>query len=352
MTPGTERSLSASLSADRDKRTRYAEDTYVQESTGQLAGLTGDVDGFARDHGVLLLKPDAVRARRLTAAIDWLEQGGYRIVCARRVLLDRHMVRALWYFQWNIASPERRRVADLLTTSCPSLVLVVRGAARPDVPVPVDLTHRKGPTDPGRRAPGQLRYVLGRYTYLLNLVHTADEPADVLRELGVYFAEDERADVFAEALDGRDRGGDARALADRICRGAGARSLALGDAVVRLDQDAGALLDRGGLPAEARRALAEARGRIHDEGDDGVAALLRTAWRHRLPLDDWSVVVAGAWVLPMRRPGGTALLEGVPPERWRRHTEAAHRTGPTPAMSRRPAEVNHAATGVLPHRPA
>ena len=61
-----------------------------------------------------------------------------------------------------------------------------------DVPASVELTGLKGPTDPDARAPGQLRHLLGRYSYLLNLVHTPDEPADVLRELGAAEAAVER----------------------------------------------------------------------------------------------------------------------------------------------------------------
>ncbi len=351
MTPRPGPMLSPRLSAGEDKRAWYAADTYVQECLGQLADLTDDVDGFAHEHALLLCKPDAVRARRLDAAIGWLGDNGFRIVSARPVMLDRHTVRALWYFQWNIASPERRRIADLLTTSCESLVLVVRGSA-PDLPASVALTHRKGPTDPGRREPGQLRYLLGRHTYLLNLVHTPDEPADVLRELGVYFGAAERADVLAEALLGEDRADEATALADRICRGAPARSLGLADATGHLVRESAALLARDDLPADARHALTEARERIAHDGEDGLAALLRTAWRHRLPLDDWSVVVAGAWVLPMRQPVGAALLESVSPERWRHHIAAVRRSGPHHVPSRRAVEVSHAAPGVLPHHSA
>lgn len=317
-TTGAPPVLPAELTADPDKRAWYTEDTYLQESLGQLRTLTDDASSFARRHAVLLCKPDAVLARRLTPAIDWLEHNGFQIVSARRITLTRHVVRALWYFQWNIASPERRRCADRLVAAADSLVLVVRGPEQ-DEPASVLLTERKGPTDPARREPGQLRHLLGRYSYLLNLVHTPDEPADVLRELGVYFAETERADVFVEALSGRDRGTEARELAELICAHAEPRSLRFHDAAAVLAQEVDALLAGGTLGATARGELAEAHTLLATDRGAGCAALLSVAWRHRLPLDDWSVVVAGSYVLPMKQPSAVPLLHGGSVERWRRH---------------------------------
>lgn len=175
--------ISPALSCDPRKRVLFGSDTYFLESVEQLATLTADVDGFLHRHAALLLKPDAVVSRQLPTTVDWLAREGFRIVAAERTRLTPNTVRSLWYFQWNLATPERRRLADLFTDTCDAVVLVVRRDAEgteapPSAPASVVLTERKGPTDPGARVPGQLRYATGRYSYLLNLVHTPDEPAD------------------------------------------------------------------------------------------------------------------------------------------------------------------------------
>lgn len=102
--------------------------------------------------------------------------------------------------------------------SCDSVVLVVRPEAEEAwaPPTSVVVTERKGPTDPKARIPGQLRYEIGRYSYLLNLVHTPDELTDVARELGVHFDTATRERVYASALEGADQSGRALELAARL----------------------------------------------------------------------------------------------------------------------------------------
>ncbi|MEV6900518.1 hypothetical protein [Amycolatopsis sp. NPDC051372] len=94
-------------------------------------------------------------------------------------------LRALWYFQWNTATPQVRRIADHCADSL-LLVVAPAGDQGPlaDLPVPVRLTELVGPGDPAAREPGRLRTELGRYA-LLNLVHSAGDTADMLRDLGI-----------------------------------------------------------------------------------------------------------------------------------------------------------------------
>jgi nucleoside diphosphate kinase len=182
--------VSPLLTTHDGKRLWYGRDTYFIECLEQVCGLTDDVIEFAHGCAVLLLKPEAVVTRQLIPAVDWLGANGFRVVAAEPVRLTRTMVRALWYFQWNLATPQRRRLADLLVEMGDCLVVVVRCADRPPLqPASVLLTTLKGPANPQARSPGQLRHLLGGPSYLLNVAHTADEPADVLRELGVYFDE-------------------------------------------------------------------------------------------------------------------------------------------------------------------
>ena len=58
-----------------------------------------------------------------------------------------------------------------------------------------------------------LRYEVGSLNYQLNLVHTADEPADMIRELGVLCERELRVDLIRRALSGADSRDDAYQLA-------------------------------------------------------------------------------------------------------------------------------------------
>lgn len=294
--------VSPLLTCNPAKQRLYGADTYYQEGHEHLAALTDDVPGFAHHHAALLLKPDAVVARRLQAAVQWLAAHDFRIVGAATTRLTRTMIRALWYFQWNLATPYRRRLAALFLEDADALVLVVRPGRELDVPASVELTRLKGPTDPEARLPGQLRHVLGRHSYLLNLVHTPDEPADVVRELAVHFDDAERDRLLRSVLAGEDRTRHALDLAGRLYDATEPRALDFEPAVERLCE------------ALSRR--------LGPHPDACPRRLLETAWRHGADLDPWDTVIVGSKVLPMRQPGRTPVLEGTDAGTWRRHLTA------------------------------
>nr|WP_232541726.1 nucleoside-diphosphate kinase [Nocardia bovistercoris] len=272
----------------------YRTDTYVLETVDQLRESGVDATEFARRHAMLLLKPDAIVARAVEPTLEWLGANGFPVVGAYRVPVDRHLARALWYFAWNIASPERRRLADLLVGISDALVLLVRGEDG-RIPVSVRLTEAKGPTDPRKRRPEHLRYVLGRHSYLLNLVHSPDDPADVLREFAIYFDERTRTGILAA-----DHGSDAVAHAARLAKDLYAstpeRGFDRADALARLRSDTGAA---GGTWS-----------------DDDCARLLYDAWARDIDIDPWSAIVLGSHVLPMRTGTQSQTLRPVTVNDW------------------------------------
>ena len=285
------------------KLAAYVGDTYFLECSDQLGSCR---DEFARTHGLLFLKPDAIVARAVEPTLDWLHDNDFRVVDARRIVTGRHLVRALWYFQWNIASPQRRRLADILLAVSDSLLLIVADDAR-ELPTTVRLTERKGPTAPAQRAPGELRHLLGGSTYLLNLVHSTDEPADVIRELGIYLGTDERAEAISRAREGSDRSTAAAAIAAELYATTPARSF---------DTEAAKL-------AILARAGAELSGLDVDSPAAAWAEAIETLWRKETSADPWDILVVGATVLPMRTPDGSQTLGGVDPTSWynRRNNE-------------------------------
>lgn len=263
-------------------------DTYVIESIDHLreAGL-GPAD-FAARYALLLLKPDAIVARGVDITLDWLQDNGYRVVYAERVHADRHVSRAMWRTSWLTASAQRRRLADLLVGICDALVLVItRDDTDPGEAVTVRLTREKGPTDPRRRVAGELRHALGINSYLLNLVHTPDEPVDVLREFSILFDEPTRARCLAALTQPGADGAvpTPRALGRALYAEVPARSFTLTDAVERLRADLAAA--GVAVPAE------------DEPAPDAAAALIDAARTAGVATDPWSTIVAGSHVLPL-----------------------------------------------------
>ncbi|QIS10227.1 nucleoside-diphosphate kinase [Nocardia arthritidis] len=296
----TVRELLTTLTPQAEKVDAYVADTYLLETVDHLDRLGIDPAKFGRQHSLLLLKPDAIVARAVEPTLEWLADNGFQVVGAERVAVNRHVARALWYFAWNIASPERRRLADLLVGISDVLVLVVR-AADAALPVSVRLTEAKGPTDPRKRKPGELRHLLGRHSYLLNLVHSPDDPADTLREFAIYWDESRRGEVIARAEAGADGTARAREIAAELYAGTPARGFDRADALERIRRD----ITDGGAPVPADL-----------ESDADCARLLYDAWAAGQQLDPWSVLVLGSHVLPMRIGTGPQTLRPVSAKEW------------------------------------
>ncbi|GAA5068856.1 nucleoside-diphosphate kinase [Nocardia callitridis] len=302
--PQTEelRALLERLTPQPAKVAAYLGDTYFQETVEHLDRFDLDAEEFARSHSILLLKPDAIVARALEPTLQWLADNDFQVVTSARIPVDRHLARALWYFAWNIASPERRRLADLLVGISEVLVLLVRGRDG-QVPVPIRLAESKGPTDPRKRVPGQLRYLLGRHNYLLNLVHSPDDPADVLRELSVYFDERTRTVVLSQAGIGGERSAETKILAEQLYAATPARGFDRAEATARILRD-------------VARSGATVGSEFDPVSDSDCARLLYAAWERDLDLDPWSVIVLGSHVLPMRTGTGAQMLRPVSAHDW------------------------------------
>ncbi|MFC8043876.1 nucleoside-diphosphate kinase [Nocardia sp. NPDC057353] len=297
--------LLARLTPQPAKVAAYRGDTYVAETVEQVQRFGLDPAAFATSHSLLLLKPDAIVARAVDPTLNWLADNGYRLVAAEIVPVNRHLARALWYYAWNIASPERRRLADLLVQISDAMVLVVTAAADP-LPVPIRLARDKGPTDPRKRRPGELRHLLGRDNYLLNLVHTPDDPADVLRELAIYFPEHRRADIISAT--------DSRLTSAEISRAAA------GDAVVtprprELAEKLYARTPERSFDKDTalQRVLADL---APGATDADPATLLTEALTAGTPIDPWSAIVLGSHLLPMRTGTEPQTLPPVTPTHW------------------------------------
>ncbi len=262
---------------------RYCRDTYFLETRDALQQLSIDPDEFAWRTALLLLKPDAAVTGGMRRAVTWLTEHGYRIVGAHARALNHLHVRALWYFNWHSATPERRRLADQLAELSASIVLVV---THPDEsgPASVRLTRDKGPADPAQRVPGQLRHALAAGTYLLNQVHSPDDPDDVLRELSIYFAEPELRDVVSAWAAGIDAARDALRLADLIESGVERRSGDLQVAHRMVWQH----LQASGATDTPRT------------GPEWLAAI-DLAVGHHVPVDPWYRIVLESAYLPMHR---------------------------------------------------
>jgi len=181
------------------KRELYSADPYFREAAWDAAGVLGDrFYPMLHSTALLVVKPEALAARRLRKILNYLEANHFRLVSYRLLRFSRHVVRELWRYQWNAATIEKMDLADRTLCSFSTGILLGLHEMRwpRQVPAAVRLQSLKGAAALEKRDPGSIRAVLEAPNRMISFVHTSDEPADILRELGIFLDRPERAQFF------------------------------------------------------------------------------------------------------------------------------------------------------------
>ncbi len=301
------------LSVIEAKRALFAADPWFRDGWEDLVRLAppGGAAAVAHDHALVLLKPDAVARRLLHLALDWFSDRRAEVVASAVVQLDRQSLRAMWQYQLNASTRDRRDLADAICAASPSLLLILRLPSAP-LPATVRVSAMKGPADPARRAPGQFRAALGGGNFLLNFIHAADEPADLARELSILLEPAARDDVIRQLVEGDAVLGEeaARGLATQLEASTEAHDLDFGAALNRLEL---------GLAAVAGLASSDTQEAARGEATAGLLALRLgepANWRDLLsaldeagaPAGPWDAIVIGTRLMDHSEPDVEQLL--------------------------------------------
>ena len=95
------------------------------------------------------------------------------------------------------------RLNTILADMGDALLVVLRDDdPERSVPASVRLQMMKGPSFPERQTSDHLRHVLGSWSRLLKFVHTPDEPADIIREIGIFLPPEQRRDLWMTMREG------------------------------------------------------------------------------------------------------------------------------------------------------
>lgn len=186
------------LSALPAKWRAYAEDPFFRECWDDCVRVLG-AGAFAALQGtaLVLFKPEARFHETYARTVSFLQRRGFAAIDGRAVRVDYWSCRELWRYQWGELGISRIRACEFLMRLDESfLVLLHDRSAERTLPASVRLSSVKGTT---AREPGSLRELLGGRGAILTYVHTSDEPADVVRELGVLLETEVRRS-FLEAI--------------------------------------------------------------------------------------------------------------------------------------------------------
>lgn len=246
--------------------------------------------------GLLVFKPEALWTRCLHRGLALVVERGAAIRWASEVNFDRDLIRRMWKYQRSAWPPDRAELMDVVLESAPSLLVVLAFPER-SVPASVELTDYKGPVTVSRRGAHHLRAAISERQHpFFNYVHSADEPADVLRELSVLLAPDGLRAALIAIRDGLDHSAVARSLASALVDAHEPREIDPAAVLVRLHASAA---------PESRRQLHLIERWLREPDlpwTQLAAALSETS------IDPWSLLVLRASRMEMRRHGIEPLI--------------------------------------------
>lgn len=209
-----------SLTASATKTDLFAEDLYFRECWSDALDILGASDtpaaalgsvpaagadrartaaGMLAPLGLLSFKCDGMAARRAQRTLRYLAEQGFSILASASIRHNRHSMRELWRYNWHVYTTDRLALMTLMHSVTDSLLLIVRDDRHDsEIPGSVRLADLKGSADPEARGPEHLRSVLDPPNKIINFVHVADEPADIVREIGIFLDRPERRALLAE----------------------------------------------------------------------------------------------------------------------------------------------------------
>lgn len=178
----------------------YGFDPYFRDGCDDARAIMdqgGEVDLW--NNSFIVFRPDAIVTRNVLRAVEVLMDNGFSVLKTFEFQYTHLSVRECWRYQHNINTRDRVTAMDLLMTSTPSLLCLLRSRFDShDLPASARLKLLKGPSAPEKRKPGQLRYEMGGpQAPMFTFVHAPDEPADLLRELAIFLEPVRRQQAYS-----------------------------------------------------------------------------------------------------------------------------------------------------------
>jgi len=137
---------------------------------------------MAVERTLVLLKPDVLQRRLAGALIGRLEQKGLKLVGLKLMRITPELAKQ--HYAEHVVKPFFPELRDFVTAS-PIVAMAWEGEQAIDA-----VRTLMGATNPFKAAPGTIRGDLG-LNFTKNLVHGSDSEASAVRELRLFFKDEE-----------------------------------------------------------------------------------------------------------------------------------------------------------------
>jgi hypothetical protein len=286
----------------------YEREAAFREGLRDATSVLGadNLGAILQAHCEISIKPDGLAARVVPRLLEYMERQCFQLVTYRVHPLTPLQARDIWRYQWNVATLDRLRLFDLILAQAPVLTLYFRDTSDSDVPATVRLRGLKGSALPGLRSADSLRSACAAPNRLLTFIHAADEPIDIVRELGILFDRSDRRRVLDELASWR------QSAHPQLARD-----------VERLNADCPyrdfcRSRSEAALQAELRRVSERAARDFAAVGEDGISFYDWTSmYEDEMGrVDIWDVVTAASFRVAHDRPGHVCTIDDDGRPEW------------------------------------
>jgi hypothetical protein len=191
----------SALTRSGRKAKLYKQETYFREGLGAAAETFNQrLPDFLHRAALLVIKPEGLVSDKVGAIVEFVRRNGFTIMRVFDVEITRLGWREMWRYQLSAASVDRLAVNDLIMCNR-ALVVLLRHEGVLAIPATVHLSVLKGPSDKSRQPVHCLRRLLDQPNRLFSLLHSADEPADLVREIAILLDDRTRRAAMSGLLD-------------------------------------------------------------------------------------------------------------------------------------------------------
>ncbi len=301
------------------KAYHYEIDTHFREGLSRAQETLGErFWEVVRRSALILVKPDGLATAKLTVICDFLLAHGFSVVAAQPFRFDRLTSRSLWQYQFSLATLDRLAVTDLVHEAGTSLLLLLHSEHDDELPATVRLSSVKGQADMSDSRSDTLRALLGQPNRLCSMVHCADEPADLIRELSLLFPADTHRRLLGRLASGRPSAADLELLDEFLARDAlGGISLDSSSALKRISV---AVIEAADHHPERARSFRIVLGHLEaaQRGEPiPWQAFSRAFEGLEVEVDPWDLVIVGSNHIEEEVHGASKIIANPPQGAWR-----------------------------------
>lgn len=184
------------------KKRYFNTETYFRESWFDGYSIAGDqlLNKLVRT-AVVIFKPEVFATDKTKSIVKLIEKYDFKFKSAYITKFNKFKIREVWRYQYSEATIDRMELVDNLYCLGDALFMFFEDtSSHLDMPTSARLHRLKGASEERLRSKDSLRSIIKIPNGVIRFFHISDEPADIIREIGIMFNREERLKIYKDLI--------------------------------------------------------------------------------------------------------------------------------------------------------